>query len=116
MLILQGLAKCSESACKLSTVVWSQAGSEQPPLSEELLSRHSASMDQLLEAQTGNGVSSSRPQGPKRPKTDDGVAEGAGKEIKSFPVAEVQQPGGLFDDDEAVEELMQGLRELKTSR
>jgi hypothetical protein len=93
-----------------------QAGSERLPLSEELLSRHSASMDQLSEAQTGNGISTNHQQASRRSKGDKGKTERAAKQIKAHPVAEVHQSGGLFDDDEAVEELMQGLQQLKTER
>ena len=72
-------------------------------------------MDQLSEAQASNGLSSSHPQGSRRPKPDGGQADRDGKHIRSFPVIEAQPSGGLFDDDEAVEELMQGLREVETS-
>ena len=105
---------CTASADQVVCNV--QAGSECPPLSEELLSRHSASMDQMSEAQTGNGISSNHQQASRRSKGDKGKAERAGKQIKAYPVAEVHQSGGLFDDDEAVEELMQGLQQLKTER
>lgn len=93
-----------------------QAESEHPPLSEELLSRHSASMDQLSEALAGNGNSSSHQQAPSRSKGDKEEADRSGKQIKSYPVADVHQSGGLFDDDEAVEELMQGLQDIQTKR
>lgn len=93
-----------------------QAEPEHPPLSEELLSRHSASMDQLSEAHTGNGMSSSHQQEHRRSNGERTKVDRAGKQIKSVPVPEVHQAGGLFDDDEAVEELMQGLQELQTKR
>ena len=74
-------------------------------------------MDQLSEAHTDNGtISSSHQQASRGPKGDRERAERAGKQIKSYPVAEVLQSGGLFDDDEAVEELMQGLQRLETKR
>ena len=101
----------------LSECLWClQAASGHPPLSEELLSRHSASMDQLSEAHTGNGVSSSHQQAPKRSNGERQRADRAGKQLKSYPVAAGNQTGGLFDDDEAVEELMQGLQGLQTGR
>jgi hypothetical protein len=100
----------SEAVCNV------QAKPERLPLSEELLSRHSASMDQLLEGQTGNGISANHQPALRRPKGDKGKAERAGKQIEAHPVAEVHQLGGLFDDDEAVEELMQGLQQLRTER
>ena len=93
-----------------------QAKSERPPLSEELLSRHSASMDQLSEAHSGSGMNSSHQQAPRRSNGERQKVDRAGKQIKSYPVAEEHQAGGLFDDDEAVEELMQGLQELQTDR
>lgn len=93
-----------------------QTEPEHPPLSEELLSRHSASMDQLSEAHTGNGMSSSHQQEHRRSNGERKTGDRAGKQIKSYPVEEVHQAGGLFDDDEAVEELMHGLQELQTKR
>ena len=73
-------------------------------------------MDQLSEAQAGNGNSSSHQQAARRSKDDKEKADRSGKQIKSYPVADVHQAGGLFDDDEAVEELMQGLQELQTQQ
>lgn len=103
--------------CSLSEYLWClQAASGHPPLSEELLSRHSASMDQLSEAHTGNGISSGHQQAANRSNGERQKADRAGKQIKSYPVAAGHQAGGLFDDDEAVEELMQGLQGLQTGR
>ena len=73
-------------------------------------------MEQLSEAQASNGLSNSHPQGSRVSRPDRDQADRLEKHVKSFPVVEAQTSGGLFDDDEAVEELMQGLREVQTSQ